>query len=150
MMLTDYPGYVPEMYNNLGPRIHDYDQSADAAMWPNDTTEEFFELAELPPFSIQILGNAGQQVSPGSMPAFITPASANVTGWQDYGVSQGYPTPGTAPACQQTLPLTNNWSAAYMPKGQASITAWAEQNPVAAMLLGMMALAAGAVASRVL
>lgn len=148
-MLTDYPGLVMEMYNNFGPRTLDYDQAYNAMPWPADGIEAVYLQAEPPPFSIQRPGDPGESVSPGSLPAFITPETANVTGWQDYGVTAGYPVPmGTEPTCNQTLPLTTNWAAGYMPKGQASLTAWLAQNPVEAMLLGLLALAAGAVASR--
>ena len=147
-MLVDYPGLVPEMYSDLGFRTRDYDHSWNAMMWPASDISAFFELAETPPFSIQRQGLPNETVSPGSLPSFITPGSPNITAWQDLGVSQGYPAPmGTAPACQQNLPLTSNWAGGYTPTA-ASLTSWLETNPVLAMLLGLGMLAAGASLSR--
>ena len=148
MMLTDYPGMVPEMYSDLGFRTEDYDLSQNALMWPASDISAWSLLAELPPFSIQRQGLPSESVGPGVMPSFITPESPNITAWQDMNISGGYPAPmGTAPACSQSLPLVNNWAGGYMPRGGTLID-WLEQNPGLALIGGLLMLAAGGVLSR--
>jgi hypothetical protein len=64
--------------------------------------------------------------------------------------SQGNPT-GTPPQCTQTLPMTTNWSGAYVPNTTADVLeSWMENNPVEAMVIGLAMLAAGAALSRAL
>ena len=152
MMLTPYAGMVPAYYFNSPIRFHDYSDAMDAMMWPASNASAFSELVEPPPFSIWSQGNPNEQVSAGSLPSFLTPSTANITGWQDFTTTQGYPTPtGTPPQCAQTLPMTNNWSGAYVPNTTSGVLeSWMENNPVETMLIGLAMLAAGAALSRAL
>ena len=125
MALVDYVGLIPE-YENF--RFADM-------LWPSHA-DRGYPIYEAPPFSLSTRGTDT------TIPAVLTAGTASITAYRDMGPSGGYPAaPAQRPKCGQVLPLAN-WQGGYVPYG-TSFLDWVKQNPVEAILIGMLTVGVG-------